>query len=325
MMQEKFNHLLASVRPGKKLVEELHELLGLSTHAIYRRIRGESNYTAEEIFKIAGYYGLSLDSLIGGGKDFISFQRTPFIKNENDFEAYLEASLAQLQGFASKKDCELFYSAKDIPIYYQFKYSHLGAFKMKVWLNALYNSSSNGSGLAKISERMMELSKELYKTYMSIPSTEIWNDTTVLSLYKQLEYYWISGQISDDEALLILEDTEKMLDLVFLQASKGQRTGESLMSSSLNVPFRMYYHDILIMDNHIYTRSTGEKSLYIAWAGLNFIKTTDPQMIREMEYFIERQHSRSLLISSSSEKERHQWKRKASEQLQRLRELILSS
>lgn len=323
-MQEDFNSLLRQRLPQHELVKVLQQLLGLSQAGVYRRLQGKTSYTIDETFRIAKHFGLSLDTLTGGGDDFITFRRTPYIKRPEDFVQYLSTSLAQLQSFIKTPGSELFYSAKDIPIYYQFRYPHLGPFKMRVWLNSLYATDVQEEGGVAVTQQMIDLSRELYRTYMSIPSTEIWNDTTVVSLFKQLEYYRDSGRIDDKDALLVLEDAESMIDWIYRQATLGQRMGESLTDAPLNVPFKMYYHDILIMDNHIYFRSPQGSNLFLAWAGLNYIKTADPRMIKEMDLFLNVQHSRSTLISGTAEIERLRWKRRAVAHLTALREKILN-
>ena len=146
----------------------------------------------------------------------------------------------------------------------------------------------------------------------------------MVSVFRQLRYYRESGRIEDKEALLILEDAEEMIDWIYRQATIGQRMGESLSNAPLNVPFRMFYNDIMVMDNHIYFRSAAGSRIFLVWAGLNFIKTADPTMIEEMEYFMEVQQTRSALISGSSEIERLRWKRRAMSHLTQLREKILA-
>ncbi len=323
-IQSKFNELLLNQTPQKELVAELQDLLGVSQAAVYRRLQGATSYTIDETIRIAGRYGISLDTLTGGGKDFVTFQRNPFIKTEKDFVAYLRNSLNELKSFTQLENSELFYLAKDIPIYYTFRYPHLGPFKMKVWLNSIYEASQNDQVEAEVDSEMIEISRELCRTYLSIPSTEVWNDTSVVSVFRQLQYYRESGRIEDKEALLILEDAEEMIDWIYRQATVGQRMGESLSNAPLNVPFRMFYNDIMVMDNHIYFRSAAGSRIFLVWAGLNFIKTADPKMIEEMEYFMEVQQTRSALISGSSEIERLRWKRRAMSHLTQLREKIMA-
>ena len=67
-IQSKFNELLLNQMPQKELVAELQDLLGVSQAGVYRRLQGATSYTIDETIRIAGRYGISLDTLTGGGR-----------------------------------------------------------------------------------------------------------------------------------------------------------------------------------------------------------------------------------------------------------------
>lgn len=318
-MQQALNEILLGKRAQKQLVVEISDLLGLSKDGVYRRLRGDTLYTIEEAMRIASHYQVSMDELMGRQSNFVTFRRSAYIKGEKEFEAYLEESLRHLEHFSAREGSHLYYSAKDVPIYYQFGFPELGRFKMFVWLNSLYDGQGADKGVAEVSDKMMHLAKNLYLAYMSVPCTEIWNDTTILSLFRQLVYYVEAELISENQALLILDEAEEMIAQIFRQATQGQRVGESRESAALNVPFTMYYHEILIMDNHIYFKSGDERRLFLPWGGLNFISTEDEAMMEQMELFLHNQHARSSLISGTAEKERIRWKRRAQKLLEETR------
>lgn len=321
-MQENFNKSLLEIHSTKVLVEELQSLLGLSRDAAYRRLRSATTYTMEEAIKVANHFGISLDALSGDEKRYIGFQKLPFIRSAEDFEEYLETSLKQLEQFMRQEKRHLFYSAKDIPIYYQFKYPELGAFKMQVWISSLYQNRITEYNANLVTDRMKQIGRELYGLYMSIPTTEIWNETTVMSLFKQLEYFLDSGWLDPESALSIIDEAEDMFEMIFQQATLGQRYGGTHSTALNSVPFNMYYHDILIMDNNLYFRSEMESKIFLSWAGLNFVTTSDQLMLHEMETFLEGQMARSTLMSGVAERERVNWKKKAKSHVYRLREKI---
>lgn len=321
-MQGNFNKSLLEFHSTSVLVKELQRLLGLSRDAAYRRLRGATTYTMEEAIKVANHFGISLDALGGDEKRYIGFEKLPYINSASDFEDYLETSIKQLEQFMSQNDIHFYYSAKDIPIYYQFKYPLLGAFKMQVWISSLYQSRIMDHSKNQVTDRMKEMGRELCGLYLSIPTTEIWNETTVMSLFEQLEYFLDSGWLGKEDALQIIEEAEDMFEMIFQQATLGQRFGGSHPGALGTVPFNMYYHDILIMDNNLYFRSEMESKIFLSWAGLNFVTTSDQLMIHEVESFLEGQMARSTLMSGVAERERVSWKKKAKSHVYRLRETI---
>ena len=49
--------------PGVGLAEEIADVLGVSIDSSYRRIRGETELTIEEIYKISKKYAISIDQV----------------------------------------------------------------------------------------------------------------------------------------------------------------------------------------------------------------------------------------------------------------------
>ena len=63
-LAERLQHLRESKRPLRSR-RVTSELIGLSTNALQKYERGEAVPTADSLLKIAGYYKVSLDYLLG--------------------------------------------------------------------------------------------------------------------------------------------------------------------------------------------------------------------------------------------------------------------
>ncbi|GHT52040.1 hypothetical protein FACS189440_21630 [Bacteroidia bacterium] len=63
-------HLLNHIPKGFKASSYLMELLGLGRESVYRRIRGDMSFTAEEIIKIAVSVNASIDDIVDSNKLF---------------------------------------------------------------------------------------------------------------------------------------------------------------------------------------------------------------------------------------------------------------
>ena len=63
-IQNHFINRFKEVLPsGVGLAEEMADLLKVSTDSAYRRIRGETELTIEEVYKISKKYALSIDDV----------------------------------------------------------------------------------------------------------------------------------------------------------------------------------------------------------------------------------------------------------------------
>ncbi len=77
---------------------------------------------------IARHFNIPLNHLLGHSDQSVVFQRSNFIRSLDDFRTYLETSLTQLRSIANYKSHQLIYQAKDVPIYYQFRFPKLSSF-----------------------------------------------------------------------------------------------------------------------------------------------------------------------------------------------------
>ncbi len=300
------------VADNEMLVDIIAELLDCSRDSAYRRIRGSTELCLNDMVKIARHFNLPLNELLARNEHSVLFQKSNFIDNVDDFRNYLLQSLGQLKRIKQYKRHRLIYQAKDVPIYYQFRHPKLAAFKIYVWLKSIYDVDrleGTNFELSMIPSDLLDLAKQLWETYSEINSVEIWNDTTILSLINQLEYYFEAGLLSSkEEALEICDEFQEMMKLIYKQALKGQKAHHSNSDTFSNAEYQMYYHEILIMDNHIMAElDKNQKIYFMPYAGLNYLNTSDPVLTERMSAYLEGQTKKSSLISNLSEKERNKF------------------
>ncbi len=302
----------ARVGDNEMLADTLSELLGCSKDSAYRRMRGTTELSLNDSVKIANHFGLSLNHLSVTSNQSVVFQKSSFIDSVEAFRNYLLQSLGQLQSIQKYEHHRLIYQAKDLPIYYQFRFPKLAAFKIYVWLKSIYGIDHlEGMSFKEqlIPSDLLDLAKELWETYSHINSTEIWNDTTILSMVNQLEYYYEAGLLSSkEEAVQVCDEFQEMMKMIYKQALHGKKVHPTKPDEFSSAKYEMYYHEILIMDNHILAELDENKAQYfVPYAGLNFLNTNDPNLVAKMRTYLEGQTKKSSLISSISEKERNKF------------------
>ncbi len=317
--------LVHSAGGNSKLSSDLVDVLSISKDAVYRRLRLETAFSWDEVIKMANHYKLSLDGFLNEKLNSVSFERSPFIDKPLAFMEYLKRSLTELEILSGREDAHLVYSAKDIPIFYQFGYEKMARFKMRTWMHSLYSFNLHDRSFeSAVNDEMLQLAKKLHQVYVRIPCTEIWNETSIQSLINQMWYYFEAGLLRQAESFEIINECRNMLMRINAEAEMGSRSTPQDINTPSHIKFEMYYQDILLMDNHILLRLESQSRLFLSWGGLNFIRTEDPKMVSDMERYLEGQYKRSTLISRVSEKERNRWKRLAFEKLDKLERKIQS-
>ncbi len=312
------------------LAQQLMELLNVSRDSAYRRLRGETALTLDESILLAKKYRIPLSEIAGQSDQSAIFNKQPFIKTLEDFENYQRRSLEQLEYIEGIPNHLLTYSAKDIPVFYQFAFPKLAAFKIFVWLKSVYHIEKiNGAylGLEQIPKSLTDIALRQWQAYSRIHSIEIWNDSTVLSLVNQIAYYYEAGLLKNRaEALQICDEFQEMTKLIFHQVTRGGKSHSSQHEIDSSANYKMYYHEILLMDNHLLAEfPTGQKIYFIPYAGVNYFSTSDINLTNEITDYLKGQCKKSSLISDASEKERNRFFLKMRHKLDQLREKINST
>jgi hypothetical protein len=139
LMQVRFMNLIRRKSdPGSSLVYELSDLLGVSTDSIYRRLRGETHLSFEEIALLSSHYHISMDMLNETAPGLVAFQYSMLDHPEN-FRRHWVAMLNDLRSIDAAAHKEIVYAAIDIPIFHHFHYPALMDFKMFYWQREVIN------------------------------------------------------------------------------------------------------------------------------------------------------------------------------------------
>lgn len=324
--QKKFlNKIKDTIPQNLSLVDELADLLEISNDSAYRRLRGETLLTIDEIEKICIHFKVSFDPFELQKTESVTFNYRN-LKSIDDFKHYLSSIRNDLVKIKSVPEKHIFYAAIDIPVFYNFKFKELGLFKIFYWLKAIVNDPALEGKKFVVNEEFEELyiiGEEIYDLYTDIPSTEVWNEGTILGLLKQIEYCWDSGYIENKEdAHTICNQFLELLSIVKNQAEFNTKTfikGEAIPE---NENYTLYRSETEIGNNCIMVTLGEFKTVYLTHNTLNKIITVNPEFCAETSRWLDNLLKKSVLISGVSEKQRFQFFNFAQSRVQELIEKI---
>ncbi len=324
---EKIDNLLQG---QYSLPDEIAVALQISKDAAYRRLRGETTLSFDETVLLARHFNISLNDITGISEKSVIFNHGDFIDTIDDYRTYMKGSLEMLQSIVQQKDHMMYYSAKDVPVFYQFAFPELAAFKIYVWLKSVYGISKindQNYNVSMIPEDLLELASAQWEAFSRINSIEIWNDTTVMSFIKQIDYYYEAGLFSNrEEALVICDRFHEMMKLIYKQALNGNKVHATKSEVYTSASYKMYYHEILIMDNHIVAEFNENRLFYfVPYAGVNYLSTSDITMGKKMKDYFLNQCKQSSLISDLSDKDRNKFFIRIKNRIDQVREKIATT
>ena len=314
------NRIKDIIPDSASLADELADVLEISTDSVYRRLRGETLLTVNEVYKLCTHYRISFDLFTHQAKN-IAFHYDE-MKTPSGFHTYLSTIYNDMKQIARAENKQIIYAAIDVPIFHHFKYPELSAFKMFYWMKAVVGISSLDDkkfSVSHVSPEFAKIGKEIYEVYQNIPSVEIWTDETINSLIKQIEFYWDAGYFeTQDDALTVCSQAREEIDTL----SKQTEMSSKKMNKSDNGSFMLYHSSIEIGNNCIFTKKGDIESIYLSVHTFNKITTGNPGFVQDSKAWLENLIKKSDLISGVSQVNRYQFFKRAADKLDRLFEKI---
>lgn len=314
------------IPPNHSVVDELSDLLELSADSTYRRLRGETPLTIDEIEKICRHFRISFEVDEGVDSSSVTF-KYGLLKNISDFKEYLTSIRDDLIKIKSVEKKQIFYAAVDIPVFYNFRYRELGLFKVYYWMKSVIHDTSFEHVkyiLHKDHDELLSIGKEIYELYTEIPSIEIWNEGTIISLRKQIEYIWDSGFFENKEdAITICDQFMDLLVLIQKQAEHQTKQFTNETPVEGGGKYSLYTSETEIGNNCILVTLGDLRTVYLTHNTFNKIITINRKFCKETEDWLLNMAKKSVLISGVSEKQRYQFFRNAQLIVKNLKEKIL--
>ncbi len=310
-------------------VDELSEVLNLSSDSAYRRIRGETDLSIEEIATICKHFHFSFDSFINNNDNScVSFSHHQLNSHINSFKEYLNGMKSNMQQILRfpEEDRRIIYAAEDVPVFQNFAHPLLSAFKIFYWNKSILNAEGYEDKkfeTAHIDKELMQIARDIYDLYAKINSIEIWSDDTVNSTIKQIEFYWDSGAFkSKTDALQVCEELILMFTRISKQAELGIKLDANNKPATNQKNFELYHSDIMIGTNCVTTEMGSHKSAYISYHSFNVMLTTNASFCNETDIWIKNLVRKSNLISGVAEKQRYRFFKHINDMIKKLMDKI---
>lgn len=323
-LQSQFLRGIEDVVPtSSSLVNELSDVLEISTDSAYRRMRGETLLTIDEIVKLCDHFQISFDAFSKVKTGMVTFIYPPMETTAESFAQYLEGLYKELNLIASAKESNIVYACQDIPDFHHYNYPDLANFKIFYWMRTILNLPDLNRVKYDADFQFPELlavGKSISETYLKIPSVEVWTESTVKSTLKQISFYWESGVFQSKEGALrvcaalskAIEDIESMAEI---ESKLLINSGIELANNSSEEPkttadkknFKLYISDIELANNCILVNIGSTQTVSLSHLSFNTMSTKNATYCKKTEAWINNIIKKSTLISGVSEKQRFQF------------------
>lgn len=303
VQQRLVDELRNKVESKGELVHELVELLDISQDSVYRRLRGDSEFTLTEIYKMSNRYNLSMDSILNRNITSTSFRFNKLYEHSDAFIPYI-ASLTRQMELLSKAKGKLNFVASELPISQSFQNQGLRDFKIYYWQKVVLNKPKLKG--VKIDEtfglgiNINEHVNSLMHSYANMKKVEIWTEETLDDTIRQIMYCRDSGLLDKPMIHMVCQSMTEMLDRL---ESELEMHGEGNNVNNLT-----FYVSSVELGNNVILMDFGtHRSAYVKFNTFNTVSTSSDDFCDEIESMIKSNLTKSVEISGKSDIFRHKF------------------
>lgn len=305
------------------LVNEISDILEISTDSAYRRIRGEKHLSIHEVQKLCEKYQFSVDDLASTSINTITF-RTNFIDEQNcSFHNYLNSILISIQAFAQYEGAEAIFILNEINHLQLMQVPEIWAFKAFYWQKSNMGFSEFKDKVFSLNilnitdDEIEQIISKVINVYTKIKTIEFTTEESLISLLKQILFYSEAGFFENKkDAVILCERLFELVDHLKLQAELGFKFPFGSPQAGKEGNFSLYVNDILLTDEIILAKAGDLGSTYLINNDVNLLQTFNKFFFQYNYQWSKNLMQKSTLISGISEKERNKFFIKLNEKIQ---------
>lgn len=285
--------LRCKIPKSVSLIDEIAAVLEISYDASHRRISEKSKFSIDETIKLADHYSISLDNLFFK-KEKVIVEKTIEIKTLKDMLLYFKSSAEQIAVLTKNPKTVLYYSAKDIPLFYFMEGTILSKFKAFVWLNLLNTNQKKVSfENFVVDESFTEYMAKLKTSYESAFVNEIWNDTTINSSLQQILYFYEAGLLNINSANALCKDLKRIIHLIQDKCNVSKNN------------FAIYYNELILLNNNMLIKTDEKLTMFVPYTLLGYFITDNEDSCQNVHAFFLQQITNSKPLGQSGIKEQN--------------------
>jgi hypothetical protein len=307
-----FQYIKSSLPAHISLVDQVADLLNISTDSAYRRIRGEKEISLSELKALSDHFKISVDQVLQLKNDLVVFQAPEINTGNVSLDNYLIEMLRYVKYFNSFKHKRMLYFCKDITFFHFYLFPEIASFKTFFWSKTIKDLPEYKGKLYSLEEfpllECYELGQQIIREYNKIPSLELWNAESINSTISQITYYKEGGYFKNPADLnIILDSFQRCMDHIQLEVEQGVKFMPGDSEAAHGASLQFYINEVIIGSNNILVELDEEKLSFLTYNVLSYLITRDQRFNEKSFANFFTLVSRSSQISATGEKDRNRF------------------
>jgi hypothetical protein len=288
-----------------ELVREVSDVLHLGRDAVYRRLRGDTALTADELMLLAEVFNLRME--VDGSRGRGPAMRYPYhrspVRSEFDHFANLNVQLAELEKLPGAR---IDFATPELPVYYEMATPLLRSFKtfmfgittwdIDKWKDRPFSPDLIADGIHTGADGMIE------RQY-AIPTREVWSIGVLDVTLRQISYLAEVGGFADPDHIdRLFGELSRIVDHLERMARTGRRFPMGKEPTPESPPFLVYHNELSNTNNIVLVSSEAVNFLFTTLVNPNYIVTTDERLYAEVRRWFDNLARRGNALHSEGGK-----------------------
>ena len=295
------DNLLKNYPEKNQLVQVLMDLLSLERESVYRRLRQEIRFTADEVMKMAVRWHISLDEIlaVNSKQFFFKLQVGNCLEPSEDNLQNLELKVSAIREISAYPDVEFVEISNTMSRTLTSGFPYMNKLHLLKWMNQYDKKETLPFSQLQFSREATRYLTDFYQMNKKLSNSSfIWDKMLFHSFACDIRYFHSIYLITDEEKDLIKKELLDFLDYMYKATSDGHwsETGNKV---------NLYISDIRIETNYSYYYYEGKMKLCNMFIfSKNDMNITDPELIDNFRHWTQLSKKSSVLISGVCEKNR---------------------
>lgn len=300
------------------MVQKLGETLCLGRDAVYRRLRGDTVLTADELIIISRKYKVPVDE----GRDLSNVPVLHYYNGSEPIksdEQYFQGLWEHTTNMVKQHNVRVDYATPELPIFYELSTPILRAFKvfvhgtttwqLKKWEKVAFSP-------ALLSPKTDELIERIIEHAYRLPGRELWSIGILDVTLRQISYMAQVGRFDNNSDLLaIFDELHTIVDHLEKMARSGKRFALGSEPKEDSPPFSVFHNELSNTNSAIVVSSDSMNVLFSMLINPNYIVSDDPRVLRDVGNWFERLVTNGNALNAEAGKYTNQYFRRLRQQI----------
>ena len=292
------------------LTNYLSDTLNIGRESAYRRIRGDINFTFDEVIILSQDLKFSVDNIIGIKRNENALFNIHMLQNLDYFDIYVNKMLEYSHMFremSKQYETRVRMSINTLPYYFHIGYELLSKLRIYKWLHQNQKIGPNVKFVDfALPSKITETHRVFYQDIQKVHHIAIIMDHDVFwSVARDIEYFFKRGLITSQDIQLLKKELYDLIDKMEQMATSG------VTKSGTKV--EMYVSAVVLEASYLHFEYGDNQFAQVRIYSISAIDSYDKGLCQIQKDWMESQKRYSVLVSGSGEMQRFEYMNKQRE------------